>query len=194
MLLALSPATVTEIPKNFLLTERDARQPMSPDDLAEQGYKISDKPTEPLEVNPCGYKRAIDRGRVTARTITYWSSAPSISSEQLVIYKSPSAARSALTGLRTQVKRCASKGDPSEPELKIRWRTNKATAGDEAIGMGYQVWQGGQLNATITGIVARRGSAVMIYTATEGDYKPGALAKDARTMAAKVGRLPGVCP
>jgi hypothetical protein len=69
----------------------------------------------------------------------------------------------------------------------------KATAGEEAIGRGYQVWQGGGLTATTTGIVARQGRAVMIYTATEGNYRPGMLTKDARTMAAKVCRLPGVC-
>ncbi|WP_433244386.1 hypothetical protein ACQPYK_41540 [Streptosporangium sp. CA-135522] len=193
LLLALSPATVTEIPKNFLLTERDARRPLTPDQASEEGYQISDKLTWPLELNPCGYRRAVDRDRVAARTITHWSSAPSGSSEQLVIYKSPRAAHSALIRLRVEVKRCARKGDPSVPELKIQWRTSKAKAGDEAIGMGLQTRQDGNVNQTVTGIVARRGSALMIYTTNEGPYRPGGLTEDAKKMAAKVCKLPGVC-
>ncbi|WP_433221814.1 hypothetical protein [Microtetraspora malaysiensis] len=193
LLLALSPATVTEIPKNFLLTERDARRPLTAEQASEQGYQISDKLTEPLELNPCWHRRAVDRDRVAARTITLWTSGPSNSSEQLVIYKSPRAAHSALTRLRVEVKRCARKDDPSVPELKFQWRTSKAKAGDEAIGMGYRTWQDGSLNQTITGIVARRGSALMIYTTDEGVYGPGQLTKDARKMAAKACKLPGVC-
>ncbi|MFD8562534.1 hypothetical protein ACFV1N_35095 [Streptosporangium canum] len=193
LLLALSPASVTEIPKNFLLTERDARRPLTPEQASEQGYQVSDKLTSPLELNPCGHRRAVDRDRVAARTITLWTSAPSGSSEQLVIYKSPRAAHSALIRLRVEGKRCARKGDPSAPELKIQWRTSKAKAGDEAIGMGYQTWQDGSVNQTITGIVARRGSALMIYTTDEGVYGPGQLTEDARKMAAKACKLPGVC-
>lgn len=193
LLLALSPATVTEIPKNFLLTERDARRHLDPYEADEQGYEISDKLTKPLELNPCGHRRAVDRGRVAARTITHWTSGPSASSEQLVIYKSPRDAHSALTRLRAEVKRCARKGDPSAPELKIRWRTSKAKAGDEATGMGYQAWQDGGANQTISGIAARRGSALMIYMTDEGIYDPGRLTKNAGKMAVKVCRLPGVC-
>ncbi|MEV0347468.1 hypothetical protein AB0H88_17025 [Nonomuraea sp. NPDC050680] len=191
--LALSPVTVTEIPKNFLLMERDARKPLSPDEAAEVSYEISDKLTRPLELNPCGHRRAVDGGRLAARTITLGTSAPSGSSEQLIIYKSPRAAHAVLTRLRAEVKRCARKGDPSSPELSIRWRTNKTKAGDEAWGMGYQTRQDGHVNQTVTGIVARKGSALMIYTTDEGSYNPGGLAKKARKMAAKVCGLPGVC-
>ncbi|GAB3158382.1 hypothetical protein [Microbispora hainanensis] len=193
LLLALSPATAIEIPKNFLINERDARRHLSPAEAEEQGYEISDKLSEPLELNPCEHRRAVDRDRAAIRTITHWTSAPGYSSEQLVIYKSLRAAHSAFTRLRAEAKRCARKGDPSAPELKIRWRTSKAKAGDESIGMGYQTWQDGSVNATITGIVARRGSALMIYTTTEGIYNPGRLTKNARKMATKVCRLPGVC-
>ncbi|MFF5210305.1 hypothetical protein [Streptosporangium sp. NPDC000396] len=193
LLLALSPVTVPEIPKNFLLTEHDARRHLTPEEAEEQGYEISDKLTEPLELNPCGHRHAVDRDRVAARTITHWTSAPSGSSEQLVIYKSPRAAHSALTRLRTEVKRCARKGDPSAPELKFRWRTSKAKAGDEAMGMGYQTWQDGSVNETVTGIAARRGSALMIYTTDEGAYDPGRLTKNAKKMAARVCKVPGVC-
>jgi hypothetical protein len=170
LLLAVSPATVTEIPKNFLLSERDARRHLDPHEASEQGYEISDRLTRPLELNPCGHRRAVDRDRVAARTITHWTSAPSGSSEQLVIYKSPRAARSALTRLRAEVKRCARKGDPSAPQLRIQWRTSKAKAGDEAIGMGYQTWQDGYVNQTITGIAARRGSAVLIYMLSAAEW------------------------
>lgn len=191
--LALSPVTMTEIPKNFLLMERDARKPLSPDEAAEVSYEISDRLTRPLELNPCWHRRAVDGGRLAARTITRGTSAPSGSSEQLIVYKSSRAAHAALTRLRAEVKRCARKGDPSSPELSIRWRTSKAKAADEALGMGYQTRQGGQVNQTVTGIVARKGSALMIYTTDEGAYDPGGLTKEARKMAAKVCRLPGVC-
>ncbi|MFI9558014.1 hypothetical protein [Nonomuraea endophytica] len=193
LVLALSPATATEIPKNFLLSEPDARKILSPDDAAEQGYKISDKLTRPLELNPCVHRRAVDRGRLAARTITLWTSAPSGSAEQLILYKSPRAAHAAFTQLRAEVKRCARKGDPAAPALKIRWRTSKAKAGDESIGMGYQTWQDGSVNETVTGVVARRGSALMIYTTSDGYYNPGGLTRTARKMAAKVCALPGVC-
>src|SRR5262249_17766442 len=123
LLLALSPAT--HIPKNFLLTERAARQPLSAMEAAELAYKISDHLTKPLEVNPCLHKHAIDRGRVAARTITYWSSAPSSSSEQLILYKTPGAARSAFTALLAEARRCATKRIPTAPELRIQWRTSK---------------------------------------------------------------------
>lgn len=191
--LALSPATVTEIPKNFLLMERDARRPLSPGDAAEISYEISDKLTRPLELNPCGHPRAVDGGRLAARTITLGTSAPSGSSEQLIVYKSPRAAHAVLTRLRTEVKRCARKGDSSAPELSIRWRTSKVKAGDEALGMGYQTRQDGQVNQTVTGVAARKGSALMIYTTDEGAYRPGGLTKQAGKMAAKVCALPGVC-
>ncbi|MFF0867825.1 hypothetical protein ACFYUV_39110 [Nonomuraea sp. NPDC003560] len=193
LLLALSPAAVTEIPKNFLLTERTARVPLSSDDAAEQGYEIIDSLTAPFELNPCGHRRAVDRGRTAARTITYWSSAPSNSAEQLVLYKSPRAARAALAGLRAEAGRCARKGDPSMPSIKIQWRTTRVKAGDEAVGMGYRTWQDGNVNQTITGVVARRGSALIIYRTDEGDYDPGRLTKNARKMAVKVCGLPDVC-
>ncbi|GAA4953332.1 hypothetical protein HD597_009737 [Nonomuraea thailandensis] len=193
LLLALSPAAATEIPKNFLLSERDARRNPGPVQADEQGYTISGKLTVPLELNPCLHKRATDRDRLAARTITHWTSAPSNSSEQLVLYRSPRAAHAALNGLRADVKRCARKSDPSEPRLKIQWRTSGAKAGDEAVGMGYETRQGGGVNQTITGLVARRGSALMIYTTSEGFHDPGRLTENARKMAVKVCRLPGVC-
>lgn len=193
LLLALSPGTAAEIPKDFLLTEPAARKPLSETAADEMGWKISDKLTKPLELNPCNRRRAADAGRVAARTITYWSSAPSSSSEQLIIYRSPRAAHAAFTQLRADAKKCARKGDPAAPELKIRWRTSKVKAGDEAAGIGYTTWQDGYENDRLSGVVARRGSALMIYTDTEAGYQPGTLIKKARRMAAKVCKLPGVC-
>ncbi|MFI7419341.1 hypothetical protein [Nonomuraea sp. NPDC049684] len=193
LLLALSPAAVAEISKNFLLTEREARVPLSPDDAAEQGYQISDKLAAPFELNPCGHRRAVDRGRTAARTISHWTTGPSKSAEQLVLYRSPRAAHAALAGLRAEAARCARKGDPSAPTLKIQWRTTRVKAGDEAVGMGYRTRQDGNVNQTITGVVARRGSALIIYRTDEGDYDPGRLTRNARKMAVKVCGLPGVC-
>ncbi|MGN9837717.1 hypothetical protein ACTMTI_06325 [Nonomuraea sp. H19] len=193
VLLAFSPAAATEIPKNFLLTEPAARTPLSQGDASEMGWQISDKLTRPLELNPCNRRRAADASRVAARTITYWSSAPNSSSEQLILYSSPRAAHAALTQLRADVKRCARTGDPAAPQLKIRWRTSKVRVGDEATGMGYTTWQDGYVNETLSGVVARRGSALMIYADTAAVYQPGVLIKNAKKMAAKVCKLPGVC-
>lgn len=193
LLLALSPVTVTEIPRNFLLTERDARRHLSPEEAAELGYEISDKLTKPLELNPCVHRSSVDRDRVAARTISHWTSGPSGSSEQLVIYKSSRAAHAAFTLLRAEAKKCARKSIPSAPELKIQWRTSKAKVGSEAVGMGYQTRQDGSVNETISGLIARKGRALMIYTTTEGEYEPGRMTKDAKKMAAKVCKLRGVC-
>ncbi|MFF4194353.1 hypothetical protein [Nonomuraea sp. NPDC001831] len=66
-------------------------------------------------------------------------------------------------------------------------------AGDEAVGMGYRTLQDGDVDQTITGVVARRGSALILYRTDEGDYDPGRLTKNARKMAVKVCGLPGVC-
>ncbi|MFC7591937.1 hypothetical protein ACFQYP_55670 [Nonomuraea antimicrobica] len=193
LVLALSPATASEIPKNFLLTEPEARQRLTSEEAAEMGYEISDKLTKPLELNPCVHRKAVDRGRAAARTITRWTSAPSGSSEQLVLYKNARAAHTAFTSLLAEAKKCARKSDPASPNLKIQWRTSKAKVGDEAIGMGFQTKQDGDVNQTITGLVARKGSALMIYTTTEGEWRPGGLTKDAKKMAAKVCKLRGVC-
>ncbi|GAA2868565.1 hypothetical protein GCM10020220_067430 [Nonomuraea rubra] len=56
------------------------------------------------------------------------------------------------------------------------------------MGMGYETRQGGSVNQTITGLVARRGGALMIYTTSEGFYDPGRLTKNARKMAVKCAR------
>ncbi|WP_344487468.1 hypothetical protein [Nonomuraea monospora] len=125
LLLTLTPAP--QLPANFLLTEPDARRKPN----LEEGYTISDKLTAPLTLNPCLHRRPTDRDRQAARTITHWTSAPSGSSEQLILYRTPRAAHSALARLRADAKRCARKSDPAEPRLKIQWRTSKAKAGDE---------------------------------------------------------------
>lgn len=59
--------------------------------------------------------------------------------------------------------------------------------------MGYQTRQDGSVNETISGLIARKGRALMIYTTTEGEYEPGRMTKDAKKMAAKVCKLRGVC-
>lgn len=119
LLLALSPVTVTEIPRNFLLTERDARRHLSPEEAAELGYEISDKLTKPLELNPCVHRSSVDRDRVAARTISHWTSGPSGSSEQLVIYKSSRAAHAAFTLCAPRPRSAHARASPRHPNSRF---------------------------------------------------------------------------
>jgi hypothetical protein len=101
--LALAPV---QIPQNFLLSEKAARTPLEENERGEVWWKISNKLTTPLLVNPCGRKGAPTADRSAARTITHNTSAPSYSAEQLVIYRNTEVARTAMTKLLADARRC----------------------------------------------------------------------------------------
>ncbi len=83
-------ADSVEIPKGFLVTEPAAiAGPVMED---EKWWEISDSLTRQLELNPCRAKAKPRDNRLAIRTITYSTSAPSGSSEQLVLYGSVSPA------------------------------------------------------------------------------------------------------
>jgi hypothetical protein len=178
--LLLAPAS-TQIPKNFLLTEKEARTPPSGGEEGEVWWKISDSRTRGLELNPCG-SEVNSKGRTAMRTITVLTSGPSTAAEQLVLHGSVASANAAFERLRADLKRCAVKNGERQYVVK------KLTVGNEA------VWVSG-LGGWYT--VARRGSALMLYTGDEGYYLPeiakSRLVGQAKKMAAKVCTLPKVC-
>jgi hypothetical protein len=187
--------TVAGIPKNFLLHEARARKPVRYPD--EEEWTISDRLGGNLEINPCGLRRPADRDRTAMRTVTY--QAPEHhSGEQLVIYRSASAARKALTGLLGQVRRCARV--KSEGSVTRTW-AEPVRAGDQAVKIAVQGYDAKGARPAIGGqraVVVREGRAVAIYLVA-GEYGKvrgsdfTRQLKDARRMAAKICSLPGVC-
>ncbi|GAA2885964.1 hypothetical protein GCM10010517_49620 [Streptosporangium fragile] len=176
----------TAIPKGFLLTEARATAPQSEDDRNEMWWTVSSRMAQPLEVNPCGAKKYGD-GRTAMRTIRLKTSAPASSSEQLVLYKSVNAAKAALDKLRTDVRRCA-KG-----ENGYRYSAKPLRIGDDAVWVKYSKrTQKNELHGSFAA-VARRGKALIIYTRDGGSYTAGSLTGPAKTMAAKVCKISGVC-
>src|SRR5437868_6650473 len=176
----------TAIPKGFLLTEADATAPQSADDRNEMWWKVGNRLSQPLEVNPCGSKTYKD-GRTSMRTISLNTSAPSSSSEQLVLYRSADAAKTALAKIRSDVRRCA-KGKNG-----YRYTYKPLRVGDEAVWVKYSKQQGkSELHGSFAA-VARRGKALILYTRDGGGYVSGSLTGPAKTMAKKVCGLPRVC-
>ncbi|MFI6451071.1 hypothetical protein ACIBF6_05910 [Streptosporangium amethystogenes] len=83
------------LPGNLLLYEAQARKPV--DDPSEERWTISDRPGSNLGFYPCDLSGRTNSGRVNARTVEFTS--PGFSrGEQLVIYRSAGAARSAMAG------------------------------------------------------------------------------------------------
>ncbi|MGP3917583.1 hypothetical protein [Nonomuraea sp. 10N515B] len=200
--LALAPI---QIPKDFLLSEKAARAPLSEIQKAEEWWQISDKLNEPLALNPCGRKRATTADRSAARTIVHETSAPSHYGEQLVIYRNAKAATTAMRKLLADAKRCVAHphGKPYSwsNDGKTRWVVNRTRLGTEAALMRLMMYD--KLNKEwaplLSGIVARKGRALMIYT---GDLESlghpqkralKTLHRTAAKMAAKVCTLPAVC-
>ncbi|QYC45109.1 hypothetical protein Nocox_37785 [Nonomuraea coxensis DSM 45129] len=189
-------ATATRIPKYFLLTERAAAAGAVVE--GEEWWKISDSLSRPLEFNPCRSKaKGKPRdGRVAMRTITYLSSAPSGSSEQLVLYANARSAQAAFRKLRADLARC------SKPAVVKRDRfgyvTKPLRVGDEALSVaGHEYGPTGRRLSPSDdlAVVARRGAALFLYTANaRGRGAKKEITAQAGKMAKKVCGLPGVCP
>jgi hypothetical protein len=206
MILAASVALApVQIPENFLLTEKAAHAPQSEAEKAEVWWDISDKLHQPLLRNPCGRKSATTADRSDARTIVQHTTSPSYSGEQLVIYRSAKAARTAMSGLLADARRCATLPDANPhttySDGKTRWAVSRTRLADEAALMSMTMYD--KLNKdwepALTGIVARKGRALIIYTGDEDGIGHGqkqavkALRASAGKMAAKVCGLHGVC-
>ncbi|WP_345151683.1 hypothetical protein [Nonomuraea rubra] len=193
LLLALSPVAAAEIPKNFLLSERRRAQGPGPRAGGRAGYTISGKRTAPLELNPCLRERATDRDRLAARTITHWTSAPSHSSEQLVLYKSPRAAHAALNGLRADVKRCARKSDPSAPAAQDPVADEQGQGGGRGRGHGLRDPPGRQREPDDHRPRRPQGRRADDLHDQRGLLRPGPADQECQEDGRQVCTLPGVC-
>ncbi|MEU6730468.1 hypothetical protein ABZ917_42755 [Nonomuraea wenchangensis] len=200
--LALGPV---QIPDDFLLTENAARAPQSEVDKAESWWRISNRTTVPLTLNPCGRKRVSPANRSAVRTIVHRTSAPSHSSEQLLIHRSAGAAREAMRTLLADARRCRTQphGKPYSwsGDGRTSWVVASTRTGDEAALMHLMMYD--KLNKEwaplLSGIVARKGRALILYTGDQDTFGHSraravkTLRKTAARMAAKVCALPSVC-
>lgn len=190
-------ASTAEIPKGFLLTEAKARKGVDPAFKDEESWTISNNPSRRLELNPCRTKGKPRDGRVAMRTITHSTSAPSFSSEQLVLYGNARSAKVAFAKLRADLKRC--------PLSTYRYSGKPLRVKDEAMSVTGYYHEKGKIDRSMSPVmwgVARRGSALFLYVndgvdgVTYGMNERGrlkVLADQAQKMAKKVCDLPGVC-
>ncbi|MEV5742118.1 hypothetical protein AB0L30_18885 [Microbispora rosea] len=173
------------LPKGFLLNEAKVNGPRRP----WEHLKLTDSLKKPLEVNPCGRRAARD-GRTASRTFTYVAETV-YRGEQVVLYPSERAAKAAMRSVRADLAECAARGRGANRH-SYRWKSTGI--GDEALRIGGFFFE----NRSRT-VIVRRGSAVAVYVRTGlvtkslpvSQFRP--LIKDARTMAAKLCGLPGVC-
>ncbi|MEV4296186.1 hypothetical protein [Microbispora rosea] len=173
------------LPKGFLLNEAKVNGPRR----RWEHLKLTDSLKKPLEVNPCGRRAARD-GRSASRTFTYVAETV-YRGEQVVLYPSEQDAKAAMRSVRADLAECAARGRGANRH-SYRWKSTGI--GDEALRIGGFFFE----NRSRT-VVVRRGSAVAVYVRTGlvtkslpvSQFRP--LIKDARTMAAKLCGLPGVC-
>ncbi|GAA4231743.1 hypothetical protein FHR32_004127 [Streptosporangium album] len=188
-------AGTAEIPKGFLLTERAAAAGPVMED--EEWWKISNSLSRQLELNPCDTKGKPRDGRVAMRTITYSSSAPSGSSEQLVLYRNTESAQAAFRKLRADLTRCPKQATTKRStSSRFGYVGKPLRVGDEALSVaGYSYKKGKREGeAAEMGVVARRGTALILYTdAGNGLRESKKIVGQAKKMAKKVCDLPGVC-
>jgi hypothetical protein len=179
-----APAPAT-LPKGFLLDEAKVDGPRRP----WEHLKLTDSLKKPLEVNPCGRRTARD-GRSASRTFTYVAETV-YRSEQVVLYPSERAAKAAMKSVRADLAECGT-GGRGPNRHSYTWKSTDV--GDEALRVGGFFFE----NRSRT-VIVRKGSAVAVYVRTGlvtkslpvSQFRP--LIKDARTMAAKLCDLPGVC-
>ncbi|MDP4506569.1 hypothetical protein [Nonomuraea turcica] len=193
----MAQASTNGISKGFLLTESAAAAGPVMED--EESWKISNNLSRQLELNPCGRKTKPRDGRVAMRTITYESSAPSSSSEQLVLYRNTKSAQAAFRKLQRDLAKCRMQavsvkhhGHPWYGYIGKPLR-----AGDEGLSVASYYYNkkrkrvGEALDLTV---VARRGAALFFYTdAGNGLRERKKIVSQAKKMATKVCDLPGVC-
>ncbi|MCG5217884.1 hypothetical protein [Streptosporangium sp. KLBMP 9127] len=151
-------AAGVRIPDGFLLYEGKVTRKKAEKKYGRLSWKVSDRRSVPLLIDPCDVRKRTDRGRVAARTVygevVGWDG---VYSEQLIVYRDEPAARVAIDGLRSQLRKCAVRdvGDGA----KFTHRTRRAHIGEEAfLVKGFYVASG------MTGTVTRQGRAVAIYT------------------------------
>ncbi|MGC5014399.1 hypothetical protein ACLQ2R_26850 [Streptosporangium sp. DT93] len=182
------------LPSDFLLHETRARKPVKYPE--EEKWTISDR-HERLNLSPCDVGRSTDRGRVSTRTVTYLALEVH-QAEQVVIYRSERAARTAMADLRRRVGGCeVDQGG----QVVAKGRTEKIKLGDQAVRVIVQNYDRKNAGPAIggqRGVIVRKGRALVSYTQAReysgvhaSDFRRQL--KDARKMTVKVCSLPGVC-
>ncbi|MEV4067321.1 hypothetical protein [Nonomuraea dietziae] len=173
------------LPKGFLLYEAKAAAPAK----SWEEWKVSNQLSRRLEINPC-QRNPGAKNRVAARTITYLVDVDHLS-EQVVIYRSKTAARRAFNDVRADLKRCAT-GGTKPYTFAYRWK--KTEIGDEALRIGGFGFEG-----RFRYVIVRKGKALAIYVKDGNVTKSlklshfSSVLMDARTMTGKLCSLPGVC-
>ncbi|WP_113699379.1 hypothetical protein [Nonomuraea lactucae] len=181
MVITLLLAAATAIPNGFLLYEKAAAVK---DDDPETTWTVNRKKSAGLVVNPCERPRLAQAGRTAARTVVHTAVPDFSKSEQVILYKSASAARKAVKDLRSATATCRVRG--------YRYGLRDVGLGDEALAVTGQVYHGRKPGfGGERGIVARRANALVIYTQAGEWGKPAKAdftrqTKDARRMLAKI--------
>ncbi|MFF5245047.1 hypothetical protein ACFY3V_12285 [Streptosporangium sp. NPDC000095] len=186
-------AGTTEIPKGFLLTERAAAA--GPVIADEEWWEISNSLSRQLALNPCRTKAKPRDGRVAMRTITYSTSAPSGSGEQLVLYRSTRSAQAAFRKLRADLARCPRRAT-TKSGSGFGYVGKPLRVGDEALSVAGHFHKRGKRDREPAelGVVARRGAALFVYTDVGNGLGAGRkIVNQAKKMTKKVCGLPRVC-
>ncbi|MEU8246747.1 hypothetical protein [Nonomuraea sp. NPDC048916] len=181
MVISLLLAVTVAVPNGFLLYEKAAAVK---DDDPETSWAVSGRKTARLVVNPCDRAGLGQAGRVSAKTIVYTAVPDFSRSEQVILYRSATAARKAVKDLRKAVSTCRISG--------YRYAGRTVGLGDEALAVTGQSYQGRHpAIGGERGIVARRANALVIYTQAGEWGKPAKAdfarqTRDAKRMLGKI--------
>ncbi|MEU8145703.1 hypothetical protein [Nonomuraea sp. NPDC048901] len=116
-------------------------------------YKTTESKSLPLRLNPCERRTASTADRLATRAVHYRSE-DTIKYEQLVVYKSVSAARTAMRGLRADLSRCANFGKGPD---RHHYYTKPLKVGDDALRAGSSFFESGEQT-----VVVRNGATVYV--------------------------------
>ncbi|MFI6293414.1 hypothetical protein ACIBEJ_17615 [Nonomuraea sp. NPDC050790] len=161
---ATASATVEiAIPMGFLLYESKATRKRLEKSVVHtrMRWRTSDRLGEPLLIDPCATRKQTDKGRQAARTITGRSvSWDGDYSEQVIVYRNETAARAAVKGLRSDLRRCANRN-------RHLYRVKDTRIGHEAFMV--NMWKVASIDGAT---VMRQGRTVAIYTSPSNSDGP----------------------
>ncbi|MEU7861856.1 hypothetical protein [Nonomuraea sp. NPDC049141] len=116
-------------------------------------YTITESKGLPLRLNPCERRTASTADRLATRAVHYRSE-DTVKYEQLVVYKSVSAAREAMRGLRADLSRCANFGKGPD---RHHYYSKPLKVGDDALRAGGRFFENGE-----QAVVVRNGATVYV--------------------------------
>lgn len=154
--MAAHTAMETAIPKGFLLYESKAARKRLEKKVVRtrMQWRASDRLEELLLIDPCATGKQTDKSRQSARTITgrsvEWDGDYS---EQVIVYRDEMAARAAVRGLRSDLRRCAKRN-----RNHFTYRVKATRIGDEAFMV--HMFKVASIDAAT---VMRQGRTVAIY-------------------------------